>query len=154
MSCFKRNLISVCTLTQSSGGTSCGLTNIKWNWNMSRSDWKCSPVHKYRLSQSKWTFFTEITEGARYVYPRVGEWVTRRDVGDTQIMFRYKVSWNENKITQSCSCFATLFHPLLLSPSCGGLDNGDGGDGCDDGDDVDHELVDCWMYGGLWKLSI
>ena len=55
-SCFKRNLISVCTLTQSSGGTSCGLTNIKSNWNMFRSDWKCSTVHTYRLNQSKWTF--------------------------------------------------------------------------------------------------
>ena len=51
-SCFKRNLISVCTLTQSSGGTSCGLTNIKLNWIMSTSDWKCSTVHRYWLNQS------------------------------------------------------------------------------------------------------
>ena len=55
-SCSTPNLISVCTLKQSSGGTSCGFTNIKSNWNMSRSDWKCSPVHKYWLNQSKWTF--------------------------------------------------------------------------------------------------
>ena len=78
-SCFKRNLISVCTLTQSSGGTSCGLTSMKSNWNMSRSDWNCSPVHNYWLNQSKWTFSTQVTEGARYVYPRVGGWVTRRE---------------------------------------------------------------------------
>ena len=57
-SCFKRNLISVCTLKQSSGGTSCGLTNIKSDWNVSGSDWKCSLVHKYWLNQSKWTFST------------------------------------------------------------------------------------------------
>ena len=42
-------------LSQSSGGTSCDLTKLKWNWNMSRSDWKCSPVHRYWLNQSKWT---------------------------------------------------------------------------------------------------
>ena len=30
-------------------------TNIKSNRNMSRSDWKCSAVHEYRLNQSKWT---------------------------------------------------------------------------------------------------
>ena len=47
---------------------------------MSRSDWKCSPVHKYWLNKSKWSFSTQITEGARYVYPMVGEWVTRREV--------------------------------------------------------------------------
>ena len=57
-SCFKRNLMSVCTLTQSNAGTSCGLTNIKSNLNMSRSDWKCTPVHKYWLNKSKWTFST------------------------------------------------------------------------------------------------
>ena len=73
------NLISVCTLKQSIGGTSSGFTNIKSNWNMSRSDWKCSPVHKYWLNQSKWTFSTYITEGVCYVYPRVGEWVTQRE---------------------------------------------------------------------------
>ena len=55
-SCSTPNLISVCTLAQSSGGTSCGFTNIKSNWNMSRSDCKCSPVHKYWLDQSKWVF--------------------------------------------------------------------------------------------------
>ena len=56
--CFKRNLISVSTLKQISGCTSCGLTNIKSNWNVSWFDWKCSPVHKYWLNQSKWTFST------------------------------------------------------------------------------------------------
>ena len=76
-SCCNQNLISVCTLKQSSGGTSFGFTNIKSNWNMSRFDWKCSPVHKEGLNQSKWTFFTWITEGARYVFPRVDEWVTQ-----------------------------------------------------------------------------
>ena len=35
--------------------------------------------HQYWSNQSKWTFSTQITEGARYVYPRVGEWVTLRD---------------------------------------------------------------------------
>ena len=47
-------------------------THIKSNWNMSRSDWKCSPVHKYWLNQSKWTYSTQTTEGTRYLYPRVG----------------------------------------------------------------------------------
>ena len=45
---------------------------------MSRSDWKCSPVHKYRLNQSKWTFSTKISEGVRHVFPMVGEWVAQR----------------------------------------------------------------------------
>ena len=39
-------------------------TNIKSNLNMSRSHWKCSSVHTYRLNQSKWTFSTQISEGA------------------------------------------------------------------------------------------
>ena len=56
--CSTPNLISVCTLKQSSGGTSCGFTNIELNRNMSRSDWNCSLVHKYWLNQSKWTFST------------------------------------------------------------------------------------------------
>ena len=76
-SCFNQNLISVCTLKQSSGGTSCVFTNTKSNWNMPTSDWKYSPVHKYWLDQSKWTFSVWITEGAHYVFPRVGEWVTQ-----------------------------------------------------------------------------
>ena len=76
--CSTPNLISVCTLAQSSGGTSCGFTNIKSNWNMSRSDCKCSPLHKYWLHQSKWAFSTWITEGVHYVYPSVGEWVSQR----------------------------------------------------------------------------
>ena len=46
-SCCNQSLILVCTLNQSSGGASCGFTNITSNWNMSRSDWKCSPVHKW-----------------------------------------------------------------------------------------------------------
>ena len=78
--CCSQNLISVCTLKQSSGSTSSGFTNIQSNWNMSRSDWKCSPVHKYWLNQLKWTFTTYITEGVRYIFPRVGEWVTQRGV--------------------------------------------------------------------------
>ena len=49
----------------------------KINWNMSRSHWKCSPVHKYWLNQSKLTFSAYITEGVHCVYPRMGEWVTR-----------------------------------------------------------------------------
>ena len=54
---WKHELVLVCTLKQSSGGyTSCGFTNIKSNRNMSGSDWKCSPIHKYWLNQSKWTF--------------------------------------------------------------------------------------------------
>ena len=89
-SCFKRNLISVCTLRQSSEGTSRGLTNIKWNWNKSRSDWKCSPVHNYWLNQPKWTFSTLITEGVRYVYPRVGEWVTRCDLECSVLLYIQK----------------------------------------------------------------
>ena len=71
-SCYNQNLISVCTLNQSSGGISCGFTNIKSNWNMSRSDWNCYPVHKYWLNHSKWTFPTYITEWARYVFSQGG----------------------------------------------------------------------------------
>ena len=56
--CYNQNLILVCTLKQNSGGTSCGFTNIKSNWNMSRSGWKWSAVHTYWLNQSKWTFST------------------------------------------------------------------------------------------------
>ena len=52
-SCYNSNFISVCTLKQSSGGTSCGFTNIKSNWNMSRSGSKCPPVHTYRLNHIK-----------------------------------------------------------------------------------------------------
>ena len=47
---------------------------------MSRLDWKCSQVQKYCSNQSKWIFSTWITDGARYVYPRVGKCVTRRDI--------------------------------------------------------------------------
>ena len=43
--------------------------NIKSNWTMSRSDWKCFPVHKYWLNQSKLTFSMSITEGACYFFP-------------------------------------------------------------------------------------
>ena len=32
-----------------------------------------------------------MTEGARYVYPRVGEWVTRRAIGNPQ--FVEKGAW-------------------------------------------------------------
>ena len=45
-------IMSVCTWKQNSGDTPCGFTNIKSNWNISRSDEKCSPVHKYWLNQS------------------------------------------------------------------------------------------------------
>ena len=44
---------------------------------MSRPDWKCSLVHGYWLTRSKWSFSTLTTDGVRYVYPRVGEWVTQ-----------------------------------------------------------------------------
>ena len=51
---WKHGLVLVCTLKQSDGGyTLCGFTNIKSNQNMSGSDWKCSPIHKYWLNQSK-----------------------------------------------------------------------------------------------------
>ena len=50
-SCYNQNLISVCTLKQSRRGTSCGFTNMTSNWNMSRSDWKSSPVHEYSLNK-------------------------------------------------------------------------------------------------------
>ena len=74
-----KNLMPVYTLKQSSGGTSRGFTNIKLNRSMFRSDWKCSPVYRYWLNQSKWTFSTEISKGTRYVFPKVCEWVTKRD---------------------------------------------------------------------------
>ena len=51
-----QNLVSVCTLKQNIGATLCGFTIIKLDRTMYRSDWKCSPVHTYRLNQSKWTF--------------------------------------------------------------------------------------------------
>ena len=67
--------------------------NIKSNRNMSSSDWKYCPVHKYWLNQSQWTFSTYIAEGVRYVFPKVGEWVTQgRDllivfyINDTSIL--------------------------------------------------------------------
>ena len=65
-----KNVMSVCTLKQNIGGTSCGFTNMKSNQNMHRSDWKCSPLHTFRLNQSKWTFSTWISEGWRCIYPR------------------------------------------------------------------------------------
>ena len=66
-SCSDQNLISVCTLKQSSRCTSCGFTNIKSNWNMSRSDWKCSPVHKYCLISQNEHFHVN-NKGVRYVF--------------------------------------------------------------------------------------
>ena len=68
-------------------------TNIKWNWNMSRSDWKCSLIHKYWLNRSKWTFSTQITEGAHNVYPRVGEWVTQCVFVGTTVSIVTAMSW-------------------------------------------------------------
>ena len=59
-------IISVCTLKQNIGSTSCGFTHIKSNQNMSRSDWKCSSVHKYRLNHSK----TWISGGGGCIFPR------------------------------------------------------------------------------------
>ena len=78
-SCFNKNLMSVCMLKQNSGGTLCGFTNIKSKLIMYRSNWKCSPVHQYRLNQSKWTFSTYISEGVCYVFPKVGEWVPQNE---------------------------------------------------------------------------
>ena len=49
---------------------SCGLTNLKSNRNMSKFDCKCSSVHTYRLSQSK--FPTQVSEGRRYVFSQGG----------------------------------------------------------------------------------
>ena len=57
-------------LKQTIGGTSRGLKNIKSNRNMSRSDWICSPIHRYRLNNSKWTLSTKISEGWRCLLPR------------------------------------------------------------------------------------
>ena len=74
MSCCNQNLISVCMLKQSSGCTSFGFTNIKSHRNMSKSDWKCSPVHNYWLNQPR------KQQKYYYVLPRVGEWVAQRDV--------------------------------------------------------------------------
>ena len=61
-SCCNKNLVSVCTLKQNIGGISRGFTNIKSNQNISISNWKCSPVHTYRLNQSKWTISKQISE--------------------------------------------------------------------------------------------
>ena len=69
-SCCNQNLISVCMLKQSSRGTSCGFTNIKLYWNISRSDWKCSPVH---------------------AFPRVGEWVSQRDIRPFRLYSNFTV---------------------------------------------------------------
>ena len=71
-SCSTQNLISVCTLKQTSGDMSCGFTNIKSNWNMSRSDWKCSPVHEIGKSVEVNIFYVNNRRGA------LGEWVTQR----------------------------------------------------------------------------
>ena len=77
--------MSVYTLKQNISGTLCGFTNMKSNQNISRSDWKCSPVHEYRLNQSKWTFCSKIPQGGHCIFPKVGEWVTRRDSGNTRV---------------------------------------------------------------------
>ena len=59
---IKKNLMS---------GTSCGFTDLKSNRNMSRSDWKCAPVHKYRLNQSKWRFIRKYQRVCVVFYRRV-----------------------------------------------------------------------------------
>ena len=69
-SCCNKKLMSVCMLNQNSRGTSSGFTNIKSNWNMSRSDWKCSLVHKYWLNQSKWNFQREYQTGCIMFFPK------------------------------------------------------------------------------------
>ena len=71
-----KNFVSVCTLKQIIRSTSRGFTNIKSNWNVSRSNWRWSPVHEYWLNQSICTLSMKISEGERF-FPKVGEWVTR-----------------------------------------------------------------------------
>ena len=73
------NLLSVCSLKPAIRGTSRGLINIKSIPNMSRCDWKCSPLHKCGLNQSNWAFSTKISEGGRCIFPNMGEWFTRRE---------------------------------------------------------------------------
>ena len=59
---------------------------------MSRSDWKCSPVHKYWLNQSKWTFFHVnnrrgalcLSQGRRMGYP---VW---KITGKTWVMYKHE----------------------------------------------------------------
>ena len=46
-----KNIMSVCMLKQTIGGTLGGFTNVKSTQNMSRSEWKCSTVHKHLLNQ-------------------------------------------------------------------------------------------------------
>ena len=68
-SCCNKNLMSVCMSKQSSGGTSCGSTNMKLNQNMSRSDWKCSQIHKYWLI-SQTEHCARIRRGTLCFFPR------------------------------------------------------------------------------------
>ena len=67
-SCCNKNLMSVCTLKQNIGRTSCGF--IKSNRNMSKSDCKCSPRHTYRLNQLKWTFPRKYQKVIVVFFPR------------------------------------------------------------------------------------
>ena len=47
-----------------------GFANIKSTRNMSRSYWKCSPAHKYRLHKSKWTFSGKYQKVGITFFPR------------------------------------------------------------------------------------
>ena len=70
-----KKLMSVCTLKQNIGRTSCDFKSIKSNRNMSRSDWKYSPVHKYRLNQSKRTFPRKSQKMCVVFFPMWANWL-------------------------------------------------------------------------------
>ena len=95
---------------------------------MSRSHSKCSPVHKHRLNQSKWTFSAWIAEGARYVYSRVCEWLTRRDNMEDWSHRNFVaisiLQWRHNEryvsqITRLRIVYSTVYSSALLTTCAG-----------------------------------
>ena len=114
-SCYNQHLILVCTLKQSSGGTSCGFTNIQSNWNMFRSDWKSSPVHTYCLNQSKWTVSTSITEGCVMFSQggRMGYPACILVLGWSCDWF--SVTWKVDGLVQDCSIASVFAIEILQS---------------------------------------
>ena len=108
-SCCIKNLMSVSTLKQNSGGITCGFTNIKSKWSMSRSNWKCSPVHKYCFNQSKWTFSTSISEGVHYVFPKVGEQITQHAPGSQH----QAIKWTKDDI-MAVACLGINFTEIRI----------------------------------------
>ena len=81
--------MSICTLKQNGRGTLHDFTNIKSNLNMSRFDWKCSPVHEYWSNQSKWTFPRKYQKGCGTFFPRWANELSSVIV----VILRYTISY-------------------------------------------------------------